>query len=92
MTNPNNFKTTSWWLSMFDNHSIGVSARKFSAFIAIYLSVYLSVKYTSTEILSTILTIWLLFALLCLAIISFQQIIELKNGSKEVDKTPEIPT
>jgi hypothetical protein len=84
-------KVINWLFSSFDNHSKGASARKFSAFIAVIVSVYITIKLTVAEYLEGVLMIWLGFALLCLSVITVQEIIKLKNGGKaepEPDNPP----
>ena len=68
-------------IASFDNINTGFSARKLSAFVAVITCVYLSIKLTDITELSAIITIWLGFALICLGIITMQQIIQFKTGS-----------
>lgn len=70
-------------INSFDNENAGFSARKLSAFVGVILSVFLSIKYCDKEILETVITIWLGFGLLCLGIITMQQIISFKNGNND---------
>jgi len=70
-----------WFTSPLDNHSKGSSARKWSALIAIIISIRLSLSYTTETTLATILSIWLIFALMCLAIVTGAQLVMLKNGT-----------
>ena len=69
-----------------DNHSRGYSARKLSALSAIIAAYYVTYMFTNVEVLDYVLTAWLCFALLCLGIITAQQVIELKNGKKDEEK------
>lgn len=71
-------------IASFDNSKDGFSGRKLSAFVAVVLGVILSVKYCDKDILDETLIIWLSFASLCLGLVTMQQIIDLKNGKKEV--------
>lgn len=57
------------------------SARKIAALIGIITGVVLSFKYCNADVLDYIVTIWLTFALLCLGIITIEQVITLKNGN-----------
>jgi 4-amino-4-deoxy-L-arabinose transferase-like glycosyltransferase len=66
-----------------DNHSLGYSARKLSALSAIIAAYYVTYMFTNVDVLDYVLTAWLCFALLCLGIITAQQVIELKNGKKD---------
>lgn len=68
------------WAS-FDNAPGGFSARKLSAFVAVMgVAVVITHRYTDRENLAEILTIWLAFALLCLGIITAQQVVEFRTG------------
>lgn len=69
-------------LSSFDNTTTGFSARKLSAFAAVVVGVVATFKFGSDTNIVEILTVWLGFALLCLGIITVQQIIDFKNGPK----------
>lgn len=71
-----------WLVSPFDNHSKGSSGRKWLAFIAVGIAAKLSFIYTNSVILSTIITIWLIYSSLCLALITGAQLVLLKNGNK----------
>jgi len=70
----------------FDNSSSGFSARKLSAFAAIgiaaYVTIYNCVVLASKIDESTmyIIGIWLVFALLCLGIVTAEQILRFKEG------------
>lgn len=77
-----------WFASSLENVSNGSSAKKWSSLAAVLISLKLSLLYTNTSVLSVVLTIWLTFALMCLAIVTGAQLIALKNGSsyKEKDK------
>lgn len=70
------------WIQSFDNNpNTGFSARKLSAFLAVMIAFYVTIHYCSTEILVDVIYAWLVFALLCLGIITIEQIIRLKNGN-----------
>ena len=73
-------------LSSFDNDSVGFSARKLSAFVGVSISVYATVHYVNGATVIDALKVWLIFALLCLGIITIEQLIKLKNGSSESSK------
>lgn len=62
----------------------GFSGRKISAFVAIGIAMIITLRNTNTESLTTILSIWLIFALLCLGLVTFEQLIKLKNGSSSI--------
>ncbi|HTJ52637.1 MAG TPA: hypothetical protein VL443_24445 [Cyclobacteriaceae bacterium] len=62
------------------NKPEGFSARKLASFTGVCVSVFITIKYTDDKVLVSVLTVWLLFALLCLGIITFQQIMDFKSG------------
>lgn len=74
-------KIVSWVISPLDNKPDGMSMRKVGSLISILTATKLSLKYTDTKVLSTVISIWLIFALLCLAIITGSQLVMLKNGN-----------
>lgn len=71
-------------LNSFDNlPNTGFSARKLSAFVGIVTAIYLSLKHCDVTIVVELVVAWMCFILLCLGLITTQQIIELKNGAKD---------
>lgn len=58
----------------------GHSARKWSAFAAFLTSAYLAIKHTDVSNVATIVTIYLVFALLCMGLVTVQDIIKFKGG------------
>jgi len=70
-------------LDSFSNTAGGFSARKLSAFIAVVTAIWITVYELPIEVQIDALYAWLLFALLCLGIITIENIINLKNGKKE---------
>ena len=73
-------------LSSFDNNTKGFSARKLSAFAGVIVCIYATVHYVDTSTVVDALKVWLVFALLCLGIITVEQLIKLKNGQNEPPK------
>lgn len=67
-------------LSSFDAHTLGYSARKLSAFAAVVVAIYITVKLLPQAAQIDALYAWLAFGLLCLGIVTIEQIINLKNG------------
>jgi hypothetical protein len=67
-------------INSFTNDKEGFSARKLSAFAGVSIAGYLSKEHSSEINVGMLVIYWLLFALLCLSIITFEQIIKLKNG------------
>lgn len=64
----------------FTNSPEGFSARKLSAFLAIIVSVIVTFKLGSESNVVELTLVWLGYSLLCLGIITIQQIIDFKAG------------
>jgi hypothetical protein len=73
-------------LSSFDNYSKGFSARKLSAFVGIILASFITYRFVSFDNVVNLVSIWLGFSLLCLGIVTVQNLIELRNGKKETSE------
>jgi len=71
------------WIDSFNNDKKGFSARKEAAFGAFVVAVYLSYKFTTPSNLIEVLMMWLIYGLLCLGIITLQQVAELKSGKSQ---------
>jgi len=67
-------------LKSFDTSNGGFSARKLSAFAGVSVGVIITFKYIEPQYLIEALIVWLCFALLCLGIVTMEQVIKLKNG------------
>jgi len=80
------------WINSFNNDKGGFSARKEAAFGAWVISTIVTLKYTTPENLEGVLTLWLLYSLLCLGIITLQQVAELKSGRTEKRESTTITT
>ena len=79
-------------LGSFDNSKGGYSARKLSAFAAVVTAIFITHKFTDANNLVTVLTIWLAFGLLCMGIVTAEQVIKFKNGNgNETDITNSTP-
>lgn len=63
-----------------DNHSLGYSGRKISAMVGVLTGVYITARLLPSEAQLHALYAWLTFALLCLGIVTVEQIIKFKNG------------
>lgn len=63
-----------------DNTSLGYSGRKLSALAGVITGIYITAYKVPATDQITALYCWLGFALLCLGIITVQQIIDFKNG------------
>lgn len=72
----------------FHNRPEGFSARKLAAFTGVMVAIWITIKYTTTETLEGTLLLWLGFSLLCLGIITFEQIIRFKGGASPQPEQP----
>lgn len=63
-----------------DNHSLGYSGRKLSAVFAVLMGAYITKYKLPPEAYLHALYAWQLLALLCLGIVTVQNIIDFKNG------------
>lgn len=76
--------------SIFDNHSVGASMRKMLAFITgIIFSGWLHYSYVDKTNAFEFLVADLVCALLCLGIITMEQVIKFKNGAVNNEKVEE---
>lgn len=66
-------------LDSFKNISGRYSARKLSAFVAVATSIYITVKLIPESAQIDALYAWLIFAAVCMGIVTVEQIINLKN-------------
>lgn len=67
-------------LASFDNTTEGFAARKLSAFAGVIAAMFFSYQHTTEHNVVEIVSIWLLFALLCMGLVTVQNIIDLKNN------------
>ena len=76
-------------LGSFDNTTKNsYSARKLTAFAFVLFSGYLHIKYVNEENAINFLMVDALTALLCLGIITFEQVIKFKNGEASEQEQP----
>lgn len=65
----------------------GLSARKLAAFCAVCASMFITVKHTDAANLVAVLEVLLLFALLCLGLVTFGDLLSFRLGrTREVTK------
>ena len=69
-------------INSFTTDKSGFSARKLSAFVGVVTAIYVTVKLIPVAAQIDALYAWLLFSLLCLGIVTIENVINLKNGSK----------
>jgi len=74
-------------LASFKANKEGYAARKLSAFVAVVTAIVLSFEYTDVTVVTSIVSIWLIFALLLLGIVTFQEVLQLKNGTSSSSST-----
>ncbi len=67
----------------FENSKEGFSGRKLSAFTGVIMAVAVTLFYLAEKDMLSALYAWLLFALICLGIVTIGNLIELKNGKKD---------
>jgi len=70
-------------LNSFKNDKAGYSGRKLSTFIGVATAIYLTIFKIPLENQLESLMVWLAFSLLCLGIVTVQNVIEFKNGSNK---------
>lgn len=78
-------------VSSFDNSTDGFSARKLSAFVGVIVSVMATFRFVDGSTVIDALMVWLVFALLCLGIITAEQLLRAYKVSKNTDEKPEPP-
>jgi uncharacterized membrane protein YjjB (DUF3815 family) len=80
-------KLINWISKSFTADKDGSSARKLSAFYAIVImSGFITINKTDKDNATTMLEVWLLFAGVCLGMVTVQQLIEFIKGSKTEKK------
>lgn len=71
----------------FDNSPGGASARKLEAFAAFLVACWVTYTYSSEVNATTMVLIWLAASLVCLGIITMEQINKFKNGDNKGNDT-----
>ena len=66
-----------------DTHSIGYSGRKLTALFSILMGAYITYDKLPSEAYLHALYAWQMLCVLCLGIVTAEQIIKLKNGTEE---------
>ena len=69
-----------------DNHSIGYSGRKLTALFSILMGAYITYCKLPIEAYLHALYAWQMLCVLCLGIVTAEQIIKLKNGKEDTPK------
>jgi hypothetical protein len=73
-------------VASFTTDTLGFSARKLSAFAGVVMAIVVTLKLPKDAYLHAIYA-WQTFALLCLGIVTIEQIIRLKNGGDNPPQT-----
>ena len=76
-------------INSFSTNEMGYSARKLSAFAAVCIATYVTVKLLPEAMMLDAIYAWLGFALICLGLIRIEQFIDLKYGKPSEPKQPE---
>lgn len=63
-------------VASFDNSSDGFSARKLSAFTAVVVALVATFRFVDSSVIINVLIVWLTFALLCMGIITAEQVLK----------------
>ena len=63
-------------VASFDNSTDGFSARKLSAFTAVMVALVATFRFADDKVIVHTLMVWLTFALLCMGIITAEQILK----------------
>jgi hypothetical protein len=66
-------------IASFTTDTLGFSARKLSAFAGVVMAIVVTFKLPKDSYIHAVYA-WQTFALLCLGIVTIEQIIRLKNG------------
>jgi uncharacterized membrane protein HdeD (DUF308 family) len=69
-------------INSLDNKTDGFSGRKLSALVGVLTGVYITAVKLPADAQINALYAWLGFALLCLGIVTIEQIMKLKNGNE----------
>lgn len=81
-------------LDSFKNTPQGFSARKLSAFAAVTAALWITINHATDSNVAELIMIWLLFSLLCLSIITVEQLVVLRTGwsSTKTTETKKVET
>lgn len=84
------FKLMKKIIASFDNSTDGFSARKLSAFAGVIVSIIATFRFVDVNTIIEALMVWLVFALLCLGIITAEQLLKFYKGKRgeSVDESP----
>jgi len=69
------------FLESFKSTKGGFSYKRLAAFGGQITATYITVRYVTPDNLLYVLIVWLLFILLCMAVIEFKDVVQLKNGT-----------
>lgn len=69
-------------IASFDNTTDGFSARKLSAFAGVVVSIIATFRFVDDKTIIEALMVWLVFALLCLGIVTAEQVLKFYKGGE----------
>lgn len=78
----------------FHNNPTGFSARKLSAFASFSIAAYVAVQNSTPEDAVMLAGVFLLYSLLCLGIVTAEQIVRFREGNKsesQKNNSPQTP-
>lgn len=79
-------------LASLDNTPAGYSGRKLSAMAGVLTAIYITIKLLPQEAQLHALYAWLTFSLLCLGIVTVEQIIKFRTGQTGTTETTKTET
>lgn len=74
---------TDFYNSFFDGR-VGMGAKRLSGFAGVITAIKLSFHFGSAENVENLTIIWLTFSSLCFGLVLVKDIIDFKNGKKDV--------
>lgn len=77
-------------IASFDNTTDGFSARKLSAFAGVIVSIIATFRFVDDKTIIEALMVWLVFALLCLGIVTAEQVLKFYKGGGDSPKIDEV--
>jgi hypothetical protein len=81
-------------VASFDNSPEGFSARKLSAFTAVMVALVATFRFADEKVIIHTLMVWLTFALLCMGIITAEQVLKFykKDGDSPAAPAASAPS
>lgn len=76
----------------FDNTPDGFSARKLSAFTGVVVAIVATFMFVDEKVIISALGEWLIFAMMCLGIVTAEQILKFYKKGDDDNTPPSVPT